>query len=772
MASHPLLLTICLIAGGLIHLLFARPLPSDTAWLVLAGLLLAFLYSLLRARQRVTAQPVAIAMLTTAVGFGLFWVDSQARLADRLDAMSAGQDVTIALRIADFVGAGAAKRFAASPLSDRWPRRLRLTWLTEDVRLEPGDCWLMTLRLRQPRGFANPVSFDYERWLFLRRIGASGYVRHAIRMPHCDGRSPLMRLRKTAAERIESSLPVGDARAVLLAVTLGARHELDRERWERFAITGTSHLMAISGLHVALASFVVFSIARGALCALSVTANQRTIAFAAALGFAGLYALLSGFAVPARRAMLMLFAALLPALCARPVFSFRCLGAAAIVMVVLAPLTILETGFALSFGAVSLLLWLATADSRPPVRRNGAVRYALQLIRLQWVLLLGMLPLIATFFGRLTWTAPLVNLLVVPVFNLVALPAAIVGSLTPGIGGDIGLQIAHRTLAVILDIVDRGAALPMAEWPLARPAALAMLVLLAAALCGVLPRHWPARFLSVPLLIALAWQARPVPPVGCVDLDVLDVGQGFAAVLRTHSHTMVYDAGPRFRSGSDTGQLVVLPFLHSKAVRQLDTLLLSHADLDHSGGAASIISGMPVGRVMLPAVERSRAGIVRASVTNCVRGLAWSWDGVAFEVLHPGAEGASAGNEASCVLQVTSGDRRLLLTGDIGQSTERQLVHDGVIQRTDLVAVPHHGSLSSSSAVFIERTAATYAIAAAGYANRWKFPREEVVLRWQAAGSELFNTATDGATGFRLCPQAATVRYRHRRDRRKLWTAE
>ena len=772
MACHPLLLVTCLMAGASLHLLFASPLDTNAVLLTGIVLLLPLLFVGLSMGRWHDLRTHAVAMLVAFAGFVLFWADSQSRLTDRLDATLVGRDVTAAVRVADFVPVGSIKRFVATPLHDRWPARLRLSWLDASVDLQPGDCWLMTMRLRRPRGFANPIRFDYERWLFLRRIGASGYVRRAIRAPHCDSRSPLIGFRNAAARRIESRFPVSDARAVMLAITLGARHELDRDRWERFAVTGTSHLMAISGLHVALASFVLYSIVRGGLCASGVAANQRTIAVSAALGFACTYALISGFAVPAQRALLMLSAALLPTLAARSVNAWRGLGLAAIIMLVTAPVTMLETGFALSFGAVLLLLWLAMADDGQRPGRPRVFRYAAQLLRLQIVLLLGMLPLVAVFFGRLTWTAPIVNVVVVPAFNLVALPAAIVGSLLPGVLGEALLTLSHQVLTRILEIIDLGAALPRAEWPLARPTALTWVIVLAVAGCGVLPRAWPARLMGIPLLVGLVCQARTVPPVDCLDLDVLDVGQGFAAVLRTHSRVMVYDTGPRFRSGSDTGRLVVVPFLRGIGVSRLHSLLISHADLDHAGGAASIAGDIPIDRLLIPAAERNRAGMSGLPVTTCVQGLAWRWDGVAFNVLGPSAESEAVGNEASCVLQVASGERRLLLTGDIGHSTERELVAGEWIKPSDVVAVPHHGSLSSSSAELIDRTSASYAITSAGFGNRWEFPRNEVVSRWESSGATHYSTARDGAVGFRLCPQAVTVRYRHRHDARRLWTAQ
>lgn len=706
--------------------------------------------------------------LAAATGLMLIVAAASAQLADRLDPSLAGIDQEAVVRILDFPVPGTAQRFDAEAIGATLPGRLRLSWYEGPDTLRPGECWKLTLRLRRPRGFSNPVRFDYERWLFVHGIGATGYVRHGERVGDCGAASMPRAARVAAAKRILARLPDDDARAVILAVSLGARQWLDPERWQGFAVTGTSHLMAISGLHVSLAAAAFFLIVRVTLAACAVRSNQRLAATLAAVAVAAAYALTSGFAVPSRRAVLMLAAALPAAVARRPIAPWHSVGLAAIVIAIATPLDVLSAGFRLSFIAVLLLLWMGvTAGGGSPVSRWRPIAAFLALARLQWLLLLGMLPISAWLFGRLTWTAPFVNLLVVPAFNLAALPLALAALVLPGVPGDTLLRLAWQLMDGLLRIIDVAAALPAADWRLPAIRGSGWLALGGAALGAVLPRGCPGRLHSLILLLACAFPERAATPPGCADLTVLDVGQGLAAVVRTADHVLIYDSGPRFRSGGDTGRLVVTPFLDDLGLESIDRLIVSHADLDHAGGAASIVASRPVKSVL--AGETALPGL-DAPVFPCRAGMRWEWDGVQFALLHPARDGSASGNDASCVLEVTAGSRRLLLTGDIGAAVERQLVASGLLTKSEVVVIPHHGSDTSSSAALVAALSARYAVASAGYANRWSMPRPDVVRRWTRSGATLLTTADDGAVGFRACPDALSLEFRHRRDARRPWT--
>ena len=218
-------------------------------------------------------------------------------------------------------------------------------------------------------------------------------------------------------------------------------------------------------------------------------------------------------------------------------------------------------------------------------------------------------------------------------------------------------------------------------------------------------------------------------------------------MLRTSRRTLVYDTGPSFRSGSDIGHLVLVPWLRAAGIRQVDLLVVSHADDDHAGGAGSLLDAVEVRETM----AGERLEFLRQPHVRCRSGQAWLWDGIRFAVLHPGTYPVQSDNNASCVLEVAAGEYRILLTGDIESPVENHLVRAAALSPADIVLVPHHGSRTSSRGAFVDALGPVVAIVSAGHENRWGFPKPDVVGRWQDAGARVMNTAVSGAIHYRVC---------------------
>jgi competence protein ComEC len=246
---------------------------------------------------------------------------------------------------------------------------------------------------------------------------------------------------------------------------------------------------------------------------------------------------------------------------------------------------------------------------------------------------------------------------------------------------------------------------------------------------------------------------------------LLDVGQGLAAVVETRHHTLVFDTGPRFSPRFDTGEAVVVPYLRQRGWGQVNHLVISHGDTDHIGGAESLLALMPVAAISSSVPEKLDAW----PVMSCRRGQAWEWDGVRFTLLHPPADSAVVRNDASCVLKVTAGKHSVLLTGDIEKSAERTLLqHDQAMLRANILVAPHHGSNSSSTMPFIEAVNPEYVLFPVGYRNRFGFPREAVVQRYQQAEVGVLDTASAGAISFSL-GQGTLQPSRYRHTARRYW---
>lgn len=754
--------SVALLVGAMAPQLISFPAGSDR----LPTILVAFLLLL----PFVSKRDVAFA----TAGLGLFLLHAGYVAGSRLDPGYAGDSMLVDVRIADFPRQrDAVATFDATAVDDDRVRgQLRLSWFEPPVALAMGDVWRLELRLGRPRGNANPGAPDSEAWLFRERVAATGYVvagRHNLLVDSRTLRG-IDALRQRYVARVQQHVGDRDVAGVLAAIVVGARHGISREQWERYARTGTAHLMAISGLHVGLAAGGAFLLASSAGGLGGQGRHQYRRALAIALATALAYVMLSGLAVPARRAGLMLAVATLSLLSRRQPSPTRVLGAALAVLVLSDPLSTMTPGFKLSFAAVGLLVWQAQQRRRQVSTGFVVVLRGLcELTRLQLILLTGLLPLTILIFARSSPAAPLVNIVAVPLFSIVTVPLALLSFVLDGpldAVGRVCMHAAATTAAWIERLIVVVAQFRFASVPAALPSGHAWLLLALPPLWALLPPRWPGRSLAWLGALALLLWRPPAPPPNCADIETLDVGQGLAVVVRTHGHALLYDSGPAYRSGATAAERILLPYFRGLGVRRIDRLVISHADLDHAGGLAAIIDALQPASVT--SGELPLPGDVVAA--RCAAGQRWRWDGVEFHVLHPPPGGNASGNDTSCVLLVAAGRRRFLLTGDIEAATEAMLVQQRVLPQVDVLTVPHHGSRTSSTRPFTIALAPRLAIVSAAGGNQWGFPKPDVVARWRDAGADVLNTASSGAIRVRLCAyrEAPSVR-EYRRARRRVW---
>jgi competence protein ComEC len=271
------------------------------------------------------------------------------------------------------------------------------------------------------------------------------------------------------------------------------------------------------------------------------------------------------------------------------------------------------------------------------------------------------------------------------------------------------------------------------------------------------------------LLPLLTWQ--PVKPQSNqLWFTLLDVGQGLSAVIQTAHHVLVYDTGARFSPTFNAGSSVLVPYLQRQGIKQVDKLVISHADNDHSGGASALLKAMPVKQIQTSALEL----FTHYHAQPCNIGQNWQWDGVTFTFLYPPSAHSEKTNDSSCVLAVQTGNQRILLTGDIEKGSERYLLELMPAQLTaNILVVPHHGSRTSSTTAFVKAVHPEYALFAVGYHNRYRLPNVTIVERYRTMEAKNVDSIDCGAMQFKLdgkSPIAAPKCYRQ--QHRHYWNAE
>ena len=647
-------------------------------------------------------------------------------------------------------------------------------------RLRAGERWQMAVRLKAPHGARNPHGFDYELWLWEQGVQATGYVRAGQRdVPprriEATWRHPVEQARQTVRDAIFDTLApdITDALRVRLAgvvaaLVTGDQRAIDRADWDVFRATGVAHLMSISGLHITLFAWLAAAVVQALwrrsqrLC-LALPAPSAALIGGVLL--AALYALFSGWGVPAQRTVLMLATVSLLRLGGRrwpwpQVWLLACA-----VVVVPDPWALQQPGFWLSFVAVAVLF--ATDTVAGGAIRTGVRGRFLSLLREQWVVTLALTPLGLLLFGQVSLVGLLANVLAIPWVTLVVTPLAFAGVVWAPLW-----QAAAWGVQGLAWVLQWLAAWPWAQvWVPAAPLWAGMAGVAGGVLLA-LRMPWQVRALGLPLLLpVLLWQdARPVP--GRFELLAADVGQGNAVLVRTATHTLLYDAGPRYSRVSDAGARVLVPLLRALGER-VDVLMLSHRDSDHTGGAFAVLAQQPQAR-LTGSIAGDPTLQALGPAAPCLAGQRWQWDGVDFELLHPlpdtmgkGPQGQRS-NALSCVLRVVDAHgAAALLAGDIEAAQEQALVARGAALQADVLLVPHHGSKTSSSAPFLDAVQPRTALVQAAYRSRFGHPAPEVLQRLRERGIAVVESPRCGAATW-ASAQPDRVGC-ERRDRMRYW---
>ena len=674
----------------------------------------------------------------------------------------------------------------------------------QPAEIHAGERWLMTVRLKAPHGGSNPFGFDFELWMWEQGLQATGYVRAGPKDPAPQRlaqtwQHPVEGARQHVRDAILARVVNPKLAGVIAALVVGDQNAIDRAGWDIYRATGVAHLMSISGLHVTMFAWVAaWGVGwlwrrSGRLCLIWPASSAGLVG---GMLLAGVYAVFSGWGVPSQRTVLMLATVGVLRLSAKhwPWPHVWMLACALVVAV--DPWALMQAGFWLSFVAVGVLFATDSGANKQALIGTTA-RFSSRFVsgvREQWMITVALTPLTLLLFGHVSVVGLAANALAIPWVTLVVTPLAMGGALIAPLW-DVAAW-AVQALAWYLQILVQ---LPFATVSVAKSPMWAGTMGLLGALILTCRLPWSARFLGVPLMLpVLLWQT-PRPAMGQFEILAADVGQGNAVLVRTARHALVFDAGPRFSRESDAGHRVVVPLLKALDV-QVNTVMLSHRDIDHTGGALAVLAQQPQAELISSIEDAHELQAVRKA-TRCATGQHWQWDGVDFDVLRPLAADYNAGlksNAMSCVLRISNGQQSALLVGDIEQPQEAQLIEAdkrfadgpplGEIAPTggsaahamagvgasrlkaDVLLVPHHGSKTSSSEAFLDAVQPRIALVQTGYRNRFGHPAPPVLDRYVQRRIAVFDSPRCGAAtwdsahpkGVR-CHRQEALRYWHHR---------
>jgi len=665
------------------------------------------------------------------------------------------------------------------------PKKVALSWYKErqsdlDQKglpvVKAGERWQITVRLKQPHGTTNPHGFDYEAWALERNIRATGYVRSSAdnQRLHPMVQRPtywIEHSREEIQQRFAANLADKTYAGILKTLATGDQHAIPRDQWQTFTRTGTNHLMAISGLHITMISSMAFAWVFwlwrwNTYFTLRLPARRAAVMAGLIVAFS--YAVLSGFAIPAQRAFCMLAVVAVALWRGHQTSATMVLAWALFWVVLLDPWAIIAPGFWLSFGAIAIIMLVT-------VGRIGKTHWLSDWLRIQWAITLGLIPLLLILFQQVSLVSPIANAIAIPLVSLVVVPLTLLATIPLF---DFMLPLAHDVLSILMVLLQSLSNTSNAVWQQHAPPMWTIGVAIVGILWLLLPGSlglgffsgFPARWLGIIALLPMFLVQPSQPKAGELWLTVLDVGQGLAVVARTERHVLLFDTGPGFGE-TDSGSRIIVPFLRGEGIHQLDTLIVSHADSDHSGGAVSVLEAIPTKRLLSSLRSHHPIQQIALHKEQCRAGQFWQWDGVHFELLHPLAQDYAntqlKTNARSCVLKITSVHGSVLLPADIERKEEQALLAraSNKLPATVLIA-PHHGSNTSSTVAFVQKVNPSLTIFTMGYQNRHEHPRETVVARYHNLGSQLLRSDRDGAILIRFANNEWSVdswRKLHRR---------
>lgn len=661
----------------------------------------------------------------------------------------------------------------------------------------PGDRLIIRARLKRPGSYASPGSFDYARFLAQKDIWVTGFIKSPLFIDSLDPPINFMHrvryipelIRTHLGNFINNSLDA-ETGGMYRALLLGDRAAVPDHILEHFKASGTLHILAISGIHMAIVgSFFYITIywllSRSAYLLLNFPVPRLSAFFT--LPPLVSYALITGMNNPATRAVLMGSIVILATLCLRRCTPGTLIASAAFLILFYDPLQLSTASFQLSFSAVCGILFLLprvkhfisaqNKNNRNQSLNKRICRWLLTALLVSTTATLATLPISIIHFHRISVVGPLANLVIEPLLCLWALPFGIIAMLFSSCSPSVGsllLKAGSFGIEAALTLAQFFSSFNFSSIWLPTPADVVVYIYYGAMILLLLQRR-PNCLLALPtaLLFSMSLMILIIPNLIPRNTDsarskiaYLDVGQGSATFIEFQSgEKVLIDGGGSSWSKITVGEKVIAPYLWSQGINKLDAVIITHPDGDHCNGIGFIIDHFKPKTLWLrsktemnPHLKKlfDKAALNKVEIEAPRAGQLLSEQGNYLECLYNFAEishyrsqkRSRAKENAGLIIKACVDNQCALFPGDISTGDEHHLISRGVKMQSAVYLAAHHGSKTSNSNEFLDMTAPSYVVVSAGSGRPSHFPHSSLIQKCDSRGIRLLNTAAYGTIEF------------------------